>query len=301
MGEHSGGSVANPHDRGDIVIRAIIPFVAGIVLAPVLGGLAKGMDRRLTARLQSRIGPPVLQPFFDVLKLLKKEMIIVNVWQAFSVYVFMAAAMLSVVLFFLQLDLLLILFVHGVSSVFLVIGALSGNSPYSQVGAHRELLQILTYKPFLILVACGIYLRTGSFKIASIQQLDQPLLFRLPLLFIVLGCALCIELRKSPFDFAGSYHAHQELVSGVFTEYSGPCLAIIEIGHWYEIILLFGLCSLFWTTNWIGRISLVLSVYCIQILMDNISARLTWRWMIGYLWGGGITLCVLNLIWLYQG
>ena len=73
---------------------------------PILGGLVSGMDRILTARMQSRIGPPLLQPFYDVVKLLFKEPVVVNVWQAFCAYCYIAAASISVVLFFLQSDLL---------------------------------------------------------------------------------------------------------------------------------------------------------------------------------------------------
>jgi ech hydrogenase subunit B len=271
---------------------------AGIVLAPLVGGLVKGVDRKLTARFQSRVGPPVFQPFYDVLKLAMKEHLVVNVWQVLCAYVFMAAAGISVALFFLQSDLLLILFVHGVSSVFLVIGAICANSPYSQIGAHRELLQILTYKPLLVLVVFGIYLQTGSFKIDSIHSLDRPLLLKLPVLFLVLGCALTIELRKSPFDLSASHHAHQEIVRGVLTEYSGPSLAFIEIGHWYEIVLLLGVCSLFWADSLLGKTLLVTIVYFLQIVTDNVSARLTWRWMLTYALGVGLILAVLNLIWL---
>jgi len=281
------------------VTRTVALTFACIMFAPLAGGIIRGLDRRLTARFQSRVGPPLLQPFYDAVKLLTKEKTFVNVWQAFCAFVFLVAAGVSVVLFFLQADLLLIIFVHGVSSVFLVVGALSAASPYSQVGAHRELLQILTYKPLLIFAAIGIYLETGSFKIVTVYGLDQPLLFKLPLLFVLLVCALTIEFRKSPFDFAGSHHAHQEIVRGVLTEYSGRYLAAIEVGHWYEVVLLLGICSLFWATNPAAMILLAAAVYFVQILVDNITARLTWRWMLRYVWGAGLTMALLNLIWLY--
>jgi ech hydrogenase subunit B len=148
-------------------------------------------------------------------------------------------------------------------------------------------------------VTIGVFLETGSFKIERIYSWNQPLLMKLPFLFVVLGYALTIKLRKSPFDLSTSHHAHQELVKGLLTDYSGPFLALTEIGHWYEVVLLLGLCSLFWATNWIGMIVIVVMTYFLEILIDNVSARLTWRWMLGYVWAMGLTLSVVNLVWLY--
>jgi ech hydrogenase subunit B len=281
------------------VTRTLITIIAALLAGPLLGGLALGLDRILTARLQSRIGPPLLQPFYDVIKLWGKEKIVVNIWQAFCAYCYVAANSIALVLFFLQSDLLLILFILAVGAVFLVVGALASTSPFSQIGAHRELLQILTYEPLLILVTMGIYLETGSFKITTVMAWDRPLLIKLPFLFVVLGYALTIKLRKSPFDLSTSHHAHQELVKGLLTDYSGPFLALIELGHWYEVVLLLGLCSLFWATNPAAMVVLVIGTYMAEILIDNVTARLNWRWMLGYIWAMGLTLSTLNLIWLY--
>jgi len=281
------------------VINGLVPVIAGLAAGPVLGGVISGLDRILTARLQARIGPPVWQPYFDVLKLFGKEKMVVNVWQAFCAYCYVAASSIALVLFFLQSDLLLILFVQAVGALFLVIGAFSSTSPFSQIGAHRELLQILSYEPLLVLVTVGIYLETGSFKIQTVYGADAPLLLKLPFLFVVLGYALTIKLRKSPFDLSTCHHAHQELVKGLLTDFSGPFLALIEIGHWYEVVLLLGLCSLFWATSWGGMIIIVAVTYLLEVLIDNVSARMNWRWMLGYVWSMGLALSMVNLIWLY--
>ncbi|EMG37258.1 formate hydrogenlyase subunit 4 [Desulfocurvibacter africanus PCS] len=282
-----------------MLAQYIMLVFVGLLIAPLAGGLIAGLDRRVTARVQSRFGPPLLQPFYDVAKLLGKEPMIVNSWQVFCAYMYLLGAVLSVVLLFLQSDLLLIFFVQAIGALFLVFGAMSAPSPYSQVGAQRELMQILAYEPLLILVFVGIYLATGSFQISDILAHEQPLLFKLPLLFIVLGYALTIKLRKSPFDFSTSHHAHQELVKGVTTEFSGPYLAIIEVAHWYETVLVLGLVALFWSTSLWGMLALLLGTYFLEILIDNTMARLTWRWMLSYVWIVGLVLSVLNLSWLY--
>ena len=281
--------------------RTAILIVCGLIAGPILGGLVSGLDRILTARMQSRIGPPLLQPFYDVAKLLFKEPLVVNVWQVFCAYCYIAASSIALVLFFLQSDLLLILFVQAVGAVMLVVGALSSTSPYSHIGAHRELLQILSYEPLLVLVVVGFYLETGSFKLTSIYAWREPLLLKLPFLFIVLGYVLTIKLRKSPFDLSTCHHAHQEIVKGLLTDYSGPFLALTEIAHWFEIVLLLGFCTLFWATNWFGMAILIVATYFLEVLVDNTTSRMNWRWMLSYVWGVGLTLSLVNLIWLHQG
>ncbi len=281
------------------MIITFITAVAALVLAPVAGGLIFGMDRVLTARLQARIGPPVLQPFYDVFKLFGKAPMVVNPWQVFCAYVVLVSSALAVLLFFLQSDLLLIFFVLTVGAVFQVIGAMSVPSPYSQIGAQRELIQMLTYEPLLILAFVGIAMKTGSFNIAGIYALDFPLLPSLPLFYLAMCTALTIKLRKSPFDISACHHGHPEIVSGVRTEYSGPHLALLEVAHWLDVILILGICSLFWASSAVGVAVLLLVTYLAEILLDNITARLTWRWMLVYALGGGIVLCLANMLWLY--
>lgn len=281
-----------------MVGKLIIALVA-TALAPFLGGLISGVDRRITAWLQSRYGPPVLQPFYDVLKLLGKKPMTVNLWQVLCAYVYLAAAVVSVFLFYLQTDLMLIFFTLTIGAVFLVMGALASPSPYSQIGGQRELLQVLTYEPLLILVFVSIAMVTGSFKISAVFELDKPLLFSLPLMFVVLGYALTIKLRKSPFDISACHHAHQELVRGVLTEYSGPYLAILEVAHWCEVVLMLSFCALFWTTSVWGMLILVGATYFLEIIIDNVMARMTWKWMLRSVLSVGLALSVLNMLWLY--
>jgi ech hydrogenase subunit B len=281
------------------MIESVIFIAATPLVALLTGGLISGLDRILTARLQARIGPPVVQPFYDVIKLLGKEQVVVNVWQVFCAYAYLTATVIAVVLFALGGDLLLILFTQAVGAIFLVMGALSSTSPFSQVGAHRELLQILSYEPLLVLVAVGIYLETGSFKISAVLAWNAPLIMKLPFLFVALGYALTIKLRKSPFDLSTSHHGHQEIVKGLLTDYAGPFLAFTEIGHWFEVVLLLGFCALFWATHWIGMLVIVVLTYLLEIVIDNVSARMNWRWMLGYVWAMGLTLSVVNLIWIH--
>ena len=280
------------------MIAKLFLGLVGLILAPAVGGLIAGLDRRVTARMQSRFGPPILQPFYDVLKLLGKGANTVNAWLVLCSYLTLMSSALAVFLFFYQADLLLIFFVMTIGAVFQVMGALSVNSPYSQVGAQRELIQMLTYEPLIIIVFIGIAMKTGSFSIESIYALDTPLLCSLPIMFLALGVALTIKLRKSPFDISASHHGHQEIVRGVLTEYTGAQLAMLEVAHWLDVVLILGLCSLFWTTSWIGMIILLVITYFAELLIDNISSRLTWQWMLKRVLAPTMILCVVNLLWL---
>ena len=283
-----------------MMITLILTAAVALVLSPLAGGLIFGLDRVFTARLQSRIGPPVLQPFYDVFKLFGKSSMVVNPWQVFCAYVVLVSSALSVFLFFMQGDLLLIFFVLTIGAVFQVIGAMSVPSPYSQMGAQRELIQMLTYEPLLILAFVGVALKTGSFNISAVYALNVPLLPSLPLFYLAMCTALTIKLRKSPFDISASHHGHQEIVSGVRTEYSGPHLALLEVAHWLDVILILGICSLFWSSSVLGMAILLLLTYVAEIFLDNITARLTWRWMLVYALGGGLVLSLANLLWLYS-
>lgn len=280
------------------MLKLIIALVALCVAVPA-GGLLAGVDRRITARLQSRLGPPLLQPFYDVLKLMGKSACIANPWMVFSSFICLVSSAVALLLFFMQGDLLLLFFVMTVGAVFRVAGALSAPSPYSNVGAQRELLQMLAYEPLLILTFVGMSLAAGSFVIADIYLLEKPLLPQLPFLFIALGYALTIKLGKSPFDIAASHHGHQEIVRGILTEYSGPQLALLEVAHWLDVILILGLCALFWHTSVVGMAVLLVLTYAAEILVDNVCARLTWQWMLQNAFGLTLGLAVFNIIWLY--
>jgi ech hydrogenase subunit B len=277
--------------------------VIAVIVAPLIGGLLRGIDRKLTAHMQGRIGPPIIQPFYDVIKLFGKKPMVAGGAQLAFAYAFLALIITAVVCFALRQDLLVVLFILFFGSLCLPLGALSVKSPYSQLGGHRELLQFLAYEPILLLAAIPIALKAGGFPIANIFEYGQPLLPDLWITFIALLIALAIVMRKSPFDISSSEHAHQELVSGVITEFSGPYLALIELGHWYEMVLLLSILGLFWVTGSLWWLSIVIALasWFIMLIVDNVNARLTWSWMLRFAWGAGISLVALNILFINLG
>ena len=277
----------------DIAVMVLL-----LVLSPFAIGLLMGLDRKLTARMQNRLGPPILQPFYDLIKLFGKERRLMNNSQA----VFGAAAMLLQVAAFVILvtggDLLIVFFVSGAGSLSFVLGAFSARSPFSYFGAQRELLQILAYEPVLFLAIFAIGYKEGTFLSNGI---GQDLLVVLPLALLALLPVVLIKMEKSPFDIAV---AHTEIISGPYVEYSGRYLAYTEVAHWFELGILFGIMTLFFQDpnvyiSMIGKVAIVMAFFVVALIIDNSTARLTRGRMVKFTLGFGMALTVANILILF--
>jgi ech hydrogenase subunit B len=272
-----------------------------LVAAPVLGGLLAGWDRRISARMQSRRGPPILQPFYDVRKLWQKQNIVVRRSQNFYILFFLLLVIFTGALFFAGSDLLLVIFALTLAAIFFVLGAYKASSPYSFIGAERELIQMMAYEPMILLTAIGMYMVTKSFYVHEIAAHSTLLVLALPGIFLGFIYTLEIKFRKSPFDLSSSHHAHQELVRGITTEFSGRALAMIEIAHWYESIFLLGWVYLFFASSPLLGVAVSLLVFVLVILVDNVFARLKWQtalrsaWVVAAVLGFG-NILVLSLM-----
>lgn len=284
------------------MVKVIISVIAYIILAPIVGGILAGLDRKISARMQGRVGPPILQPFYDVLKLLEKENITVNRVQDFYVMCFFIFVIVTGSFFFAGENLLLVMFTLTLASVFLIVAAFSSNSPYAEVGAERELLQMLAYEPMVLITCVGFYMFTGSFEVGQIMlstKMPFPYLIGIFLGFIFI---LTIKFRKSPFDLSMSHHAHQELVAGLKTEFSGKTLAMLEAAHWYENVFLLGMVFLFFVNGtWWGYVIGIVDVlltYFLEILIDNSFARMKWQVAINSSWIVAVVLGTVNLFML---
>ncbi len=269
--------------------------VAFIVLAPLVGGLIAGIDRKVTARMQGRVGPPLLQPFYDLGKLLEKEHVVVALSQNYFVLGYLVFNLFAGALFFAGGDILLVVFSLTLADVLLVLGAYAATSPYSFVGAERELVQLMAYEPMVILAAVGFYIATGSFFVSDIAAFPQPLIVLLPGLFVGLFYVLTMKLRKSPFDISTSHHAHQEIVKGVTTEFSGSTLGMIELAHWYETVFLLGLFWLFFAWSPVVAAIAVVIIYLAEIFIDNATARVKWGFALRSIWAVTLVLSALNI------
>jgi ech hydrogenase subunit B len=267
--------------------------IAYVILGPLIGGLLDGFDRIITARLQGRVGPPLLQPFYDLRKLFTRRLAPVNRLQMPLIASHLVFAVLTGILFFYGSDILLIIFVLTLASVFLVLAAYSTGSPYSTIGADRELLLMTAYEPMIIIALVALFGVAKSFNFYDILATTMPVYLYLPGIYIGLVFVLMMKLRKSPFDLSTSHHAHQELVMGLTADMGGPALGMVELAHWYESVYLYALVLLFFSSSWISAIVGLGVTFSLIILLDNVTARVKWpvalslAWLITFVAGAG--------------
>ena len=286
-------------------MKTVIFVLAYLIFAPFLGGLLDGIDRIISARMQRRKGPSLLQPFYDLGKLFSKEMIAVNNVQLLLNLSYLVILMIAGSMLFAGADLLMVLFILSTADMFLILAASSDSSPYANMGASREMLQMMAYEPLTLLVAVGFYLTTGSFQVSDFITQQYSAVIWMPGLFLGFIFTAAVKLRKSPFDLSTSHHAHQEMVKGITTEMSGPILAIMNIAEYYEMILLLGIFFLFFVNStwwsWIVALALCVVIFFMETLWDNVSARVKWKTLLYSCWvvtlvAGGVNILILMLV-----
>ncbi len=263
------------------------------VLAPLIGGVVYGIERVVKARMQKRVGPPLLQPFYDFFKLMDKRPIMIHSLHALMGIMYFIAEWFALAVLLLGNDLLIAVFFHVIAVLALVIGASSVRSPYSVLGALRELMHMISYEPLMVLMVVALYLVVGSFDIRDVLNYEGYPILEIPLVFFAFLLTIPMMLQKSPFDVA---EAHQEIIGGPEIEYSGPFYEALYTGKWIEYIYVFTFLFLFGGSHyWLGILLAVLSFLFINLL-DNSSARLDFRTMVKFAWSVLIPMAALNVI-----
>jgi formate hydrogenlyase subunit 4 len=278
------------------------PAIYGIlflVLAPIFGGLLAGVDRIVSARMQGRVGPPLLQPFYDIGKLLQKQARQVNPVVEPLLLGHVGFMAVTGALLLSGTDLIFIAFVFALAALLLVLAAGSVNSPYSFAGAERELVVLLASEPFFILMMAGICKVTGASTYAGVLASSQLVAVQLPGVLLAFLLVATIKLRKSPFDISISHHPHQELVSGLTTDMSGRLLAYVELAHWYESALLCAFMVLLF--NWsvpLGLLAFAIA-YAFEVLIDNSTSRAKWQLVLRSTWAATLLFSGGNVLALF--
>ena len=283
-------------------IAVLVATVAFAILAPIIGCLLAGLDRIISARMQGRVGPPLLQPYYDVRKLIEKDDVTVSGVDG----VYMTCALVFTAfaggIFFAGDNLLMSAFVITMAALFFIMAAYSSRSPFAEIGAAREAIQVMSYEPMVLLMAVCFYMTAHTFMVREIFVIDLPVIvFTIPA-FIGFLFILTIKLRKSPFDISMSHHAHQEIVRGMTTEMSGKTLAKVEIMHWCETVLFLGWTGMFFI--WGNPLSIVvaivavLAIWFFEILIDNNFARVKWQAMLRWSWLVALICGGINIVFL---
>ncbi|MBS1654144.1 MAG: NADH-quinone oxidoreductase subunit H [Bacteroidetes bacterium] len=270
----------------------IIPVLL-IILAPIIGGLIYGLERIVKARMQRRIGPPLVQPFYDILKLFDKRQMMVHSAHAFLGIMHFVSLWFALAVLLLGGDLVLVIFLHLLSASLLLLAGYSTRSIFSHLGANRTAISILAYEPVLIIIAVSVFMVTGSFNVSSIFSYNEPLLYKMPLAFVALLMVLPVKLKKSPFDVA---EAHQEITGGVEIEFSGLFYEAVYTAKWLDYVFCYTLVYLFAGNNiWLG-IGLLVFVFFYLNALDNSSARVNYKQMLRFSFGVALSLAFINLL-----
>ena len=284
------------------ILVMLIGSVAFAIVGPVIGCLLAGLERKIAARMQGRVGPPLLQPYYDVRKLLGKQE--ASVSGVDGLYMTCALVFVAIAggIFFTGGNLLMSVFIVTMGTLLFIMAAASSRSPYAEIGAGREALQVMSYEPMVLLMAVAAMLSIGTFDVAGLFELGLPPICSAWLAFIGLLFVLTIKLRKSPFDLSYSHHAHQDLVKGITTEMSGRTLAKVEIMHWAETVLFLGWIGMFFVWDNPASIALAIVVallaWFLEIWIDNNFARVKWQAMLKSAWIVALVCGGLNLVML---
>ena len=212
----------------------------GFLFTLVFGLIVSWVVRKVSALVQWRVGPPLFQPFYDVLKLMGKEILIPQEAQR---TVFIAAplvGMAGVLLLSTMLwritfepitpfvgDIIVAIYLMVLPSLALILGSSASASPHATIGTAREMKLVMGYELPLVLAFIVVIIKTGGqLNLAVIAQQTPALSISGMLAFLV--ALLCVQAKLGfvPFDIAES---ETEIASGVLIEYSGALLAVWKV------------------------------------------------------------------------
>ncbi|MFA5096848.1 MAG: complex I subunit 1 family protein, partial [Candidatus Omnitrophota bacterium] len=264
----------------------------GFIFSAAVGLMAGWLDRKVTARLQWRVGPPWHQNFTDILKLLGKEVIVpqgASRTFLFAPYLGLAAAVLAATDLGKSMifpsgsfggDLIVIFYLLAIPAVASIIGGSSSRNPLASVGVSREIKLLLGYELPLILAMAAVVIKSGGqLQIGQIiqrQALFGSNLFSFSGALAFAAVIFCMQgkLGMGLFDVA---EADQEIMSGTLIEYSGLPLAIFKLT---KAIMLYAV-PLFMIILFLGRdlSPLLLAakyamLLAVMILIKNTNPRL---------------------------
>ena len=318
-----------------IVISALqylgyVLIFPGFLFCFLAGMLLCGIDRKLVAKMQKRVGPPILQPFYDFFKLCGKETIIPASASktTFLIAPLVGLAALVVIQLFIPVfsfsafsgmaDVIVILYLLLIPAMSIILGGAASGSPYAGVGLSREMVTIISCELPLVLVLLAVAKTVGSAMgtglcfslsdIAAYQAMNGSLITRLSMIPAAAAMLLIIpgETGNHPFDAA---EAETEICEGLLAEYSGAPLGVFKLSHAIKMLTLTSLfVALFLGGLGTGIVALdgiILFLLCVVLTAVSISfvhaitARLKIEQIFKFYWTlvTGLALISLVLAW----
>jgi len=298
-------------------------FFPGILFTAVIGLVFQWVDRKVSARVQWRKGPPFLQPFYDVIKLLGKELIVPRIssqtgFLLAPIIGFVGIVLVSTILWVTNLDptrtfvgdLIVVFYFLMLPSIAIILGGASSGNPISTVGASREMKLVLGYElPFIISLLVVVFkLHTISLgNIILIQQEQGLVIGNVSVILAFLIALLCApaKLGLPPFDMA---EADTELMEGAILEYSGVALCLVKLTQSMSFFVLPVFLSLvflgglpFTGLHILWSILKILGIAVVFILIKNTNPRLRIDTAMKFFWGPMTLLAILAMVLAYLG
>jgi len=226
----------------ELFIYIVFP---GFLFTAALGMMASWLDRKITARIQWRVGPPWYQSFADIMKLLAKETVMPRGCSRETFIIapivgFAGVTLVSSILGVVNLDprrgfvgdLIVVIYLLALPSLALILGGAASRNPLASLGVSREMKLLLAYElPFIlaaftVVVKAGITINLG--EIIAFQHTHGPLLRNASCILAFVAALLCVQAKLGlvPFDIA---EAETEINAGPLIEYSGPLLALFRL------------------------------------------------------------------------
>ena len=241
---------------GEFIFWLVVKAIVITFIAIFFGLLFKGIDRKIVAHMQSRVGPPIRQPFLDVIKLMSKENIVPEhaIRWLFNLAPLICLATSIMLLLYIPIggfsplleghgDIILILYLLTIPSIAMIAGGFASSSPFATVGAQREMVTMISYELPLAIVLIGIVWKLSNIggNVFSMSFISSHPLWNSVGLLGLIGIILLLisiiivtpgELAKVPFDVA---EAETEIAGGLMVEYSGRNLALFYMADGVKI------------------------------------------------------------------
>lgn len=256
------------------LVRTILGGLMNVVLVLLVAPFCQGILRKVTARVQSRQGPPILQPYYDLFKLLGKEDLEsgeVPIMQRFATYLSLAVVLTVACLVPMGFpspmnasgDAILLIYLLTLCGICSLIAGLASGSTYSLVGTSREMMCMLSLEPLLAVAIIVGAIHTHSLRLEAVLNgsVYGATGFTWSGLIMVATMLLSFQafVGRVPFDVA---EAETEIMEGPMSEYSGPKLALLKYSQMAKLVVysgifvtLFAPCDRAWPSHWEGCFS----------------------------------------------
>jgi NADH-quinone oxidoreductase subunit H len=275
--------------------------------------LASFIDRKVTARVQWRRGPPLFQPFYDFVKLIIKETMVPVGTSKLLFFIIpltgLAATVITSTIIWKALlwphvgfvgDLIVVLYLLLLPPLAVVLGGFASRNPLASIGASREIKLILAYElPFVLCVLVAI-VKSGKismFEIVRYQLSSGIIIGSLSgiLAFVLLVVCAQAKLALVPFDIS---EAEQEIIAGPLIEYSGVPLAIFKLTKWMLMFVLasFIVCLLMPAGSIFVNLLRCLVVSIIMTLIRNTNPRIRIDQAVSFFWSYGLLISIIAIL-----